>query len=190
MKKNREYRVQESRRRVASAAARAAAEGRAPRVLFVCLGNICRSPAAQGIAENIAGKKGLKDYEFDSAGFYGGHRGDLPDRRMREAAWQRGYLLEHRSRTVRDSDFDYFDLLIGMDDRNIDALHSAAPTVEDEEKIVRMCDFSTDGFPEMDCVPDPYYEGPAGFQLVLDMLEEGCSELLDELTISNRDGLK
>ena len=67
--------------------------GRAPRVLFVCLGNICRSPAAQGIAEKIARERGLADYGFDSAGFYGGHRGDLPDRRMREAAWQRGYGL-------------------------------------------------------------------------------------------------
>jgi protein-tyrosine phosphatase len=181
MKKERQESVEESRRKVNSAAERAAAEGRAPRVLFVCLGNICRSPAAQGIAEKIARERGLADYGFDSAGFYGGHRGDLPDRRMREAAWQRGYRLEHRSRTVRDSDFADFDLLVGMDDRNIDSLRSAAPTVKDEAKIVRMCDFSTEGFPTMDCVPDPYYEGPAGFQLVLDMLEEGCSDLLDRL---------
>ena len=120
MKKERQESVEESRRKVNSAAERAAAEGRAPRVLFVCLGNICRSPAAQGIAEKIARERGLADYGFDSAGFYGGHRGDLPDRRMREAAWQRGYRLEHRSRTVRDSDFADFDLLVGMDDRNID----------------------------------------------------------------------
>lgn len=166
--------------RVEEALARAAAEERAPRVLFVCLGNICRSPAAQGVAESMATDRGLSDLEFDSAGFYGGHAGDLPDPRMRQAAFQRGYRLEHRSRTVRPSDFDRFDLIIGMDDRNMDDLHRAAPTPEEERRLFRMTDFTLD-HPRADYVPDPYYEGPAGFQLVLDLLEDGCSVLLDLL---------
>ena len=90
------------------------------RILFVCLGNICRSPAAEGITRTLAEKRGIDGYyEFDSAGLYGGHAGELPDRRMRIHAFQRGYNLVHHSRPVRTSDFEEFDLIIGMDDSNI-----------------------------------------------------------------------
>lgn len=166
--------------------ARAAAEGRNPRVLFVCLGNICRSPAAHGITERMAAERGI-GIDCDSAGFYGGHAGQLPDRRMREAAFQRGYSLEHRARRIREYDLEDYDIVIGMDDNNIYDLHRLASTPERDRRILRMTDFAA-AHPEYDCVPDPYYEGAAGFQLVLDLLEDACSVLLD--TISDNPGEK
>ena len=173
---------------VAEAVERAMAEGRKPKILFVCLGNICRSPAAQGIAEKIAGERGVS-IECDSAGFYGGHAGQLPDRRMREAAFGRGYRLEHRARRIRLSDLDDFDIVIGMDDSNMDDLHRLADTDERDSKIIRMTDFAT-GHHEYDCVPDPYYEGAAGFQLVLNLLEDACGVLVNEIKTANRKGGK
>ena len=166
---------------ISRAVADARSEGRPLRLLFVCLGNICRSPAAQGIVEQMAREKGLGDMvECDSAGFYGGHRGDLPDYRMREAAWARGYRLEHRSRTVRPSDFDYYDLIFGMDENNLASLRSAAPTIEAESKILPMADLAQD-HPDDFYVPDPYYSGRLGFILVLDLLEDAASTLLSYL---------
>lgn len=149
------------------------------KILFVCLGNICRSPAAQGIMQAFIDEKGLQnEFELDSAGLYAGHAGELPDQRMRVHARRRGYELTHRSRPVRSSDFDDFDLIVAMDDSNFQGLKRLAPTVEDENKIVRMIDY-VKSFPHYHSVPDPYYEGSEGFELVLDMLEEGCSNLLD-----------
>ena len=173
---------------VAEAVERAMSEGRKPKILFVCLGNICRSPAAQGIAEKIAEERGV-GIECDSAGFYGGHAGQLPDRRMREAAFGRGYRLEHRARRIRLSDLDDFDIVIGMDDNNMDDLHRLADTDERDSKIIRMTDFAA-GHNEYDCVPDPYYEGAAGFQLVLNLLEDACGVLVDEIETANRKGGK
>lgn len=157
------------------------AENRPVRILFVCLGNICRSPAAEGIMRHITKDRpaSLRP-ELDSAGFYGGHAGDLPDRRMRHAAFARGLRLEHHSRVIRPSDFDYFDLILGMDDQNIDNLHEAAPTLDAEKKIARMSDFAVH-YPEADSVPDPYWEGAAGFEIVLNLLEDGCDELAKQL---------
>lgn len=159
----------------------AAAENRPVRILFVCLGNICRSPAAEGIMRKVTENlpEMLKP-ELDSAGFYGGHAGDLPDRRMRCAAIQRGLLLYHRSRKIRLSDFDYFDLIIGMDDHNISDLHDMAPTLEAEKKIARMSDFCIH-YPEADHIPDPYYDGIDGFYNVLNLLEDGCEQLKEQL---------
>ena len=116
----------------------------------------------------------------DSCGFYGGHAGDLPDLRMRKAALQRGYHLDHRSRTIRPSDFDNFDLIFGMDASNLDDLHDAAPTLEAEEKIIPMATLAVN-HPEADSVPDPYWSGADGFYLVLDILEDACSTLLNEI---------
>lgn len=156
------------------------------RILFVCLGNICRSPAAHGIFEHLMLEKGLQNrFEVDSAGIYGGHAGDLPDRRMRQHAFVRGYRLEHRSRPVRASDFDNFNLIIAMDDSNYDALRRLAPTVDDQQKVVRMVEWIR-SHPRYDSVPDPYYEGAEGFELVLDMLEDGCANLIDTLTHTNK----
>lgn len=154
-------------------------------LLFVCLGNICRSPAAQGIMQSLVDNKGLQDkYTLDSAGLYGGHAGDLPDRRMRIHASRRGYDLTHRSRPVKSSDFEDFDLIIAMDDSNYSRLKNLAPSIEDEKKVVKMIDF-VKGFPNYHSVPDPYYEGAEGFEIVLDLLEDGCRNLLEELEKKN-----
>lgn len=169
----------EAKAAVDRALLRSQAEGRSPRILFVCLGNICRSPAAHGILEKMAAQKGL-DLEVDSAGFYRGHAGELPDRRMREAARQRGYILDHRARPITRSDLDEFDLVVGMDDYNIRDLHNLALTDAQDSRIVRMTDFAA-AHPHQYSVPDPYYEGTAGFQLVLDILEDACSTLLQQL---------
>lgn len=151
------------------------------KILFVCLGNICRSPAAHGIMQKFIDNENLQDkFELDSAGLYGGHAGDLPDRRMRQHALRRGYVLDHISRPVRPSDFDNFDLIVAMDDSNFTNLRNMAPTLEDKAKVVRMIDF-VKGFPQYHSVPDPYYEGSEGFELVLDLLEDGCQNLLSSL---------
>ena len=95
------------------------------KILFVCLGNICRSPAAEGVFKHMLRQRGITGrFEVDSAGTYGGHAGELPDPRMRSHAARRGYLLEHRSRPVRPDDFEKFDLILGLDDYNIDTLRS------------------------------------------------------------------
>ena len=177
---NRNYNEKPSAESIAAvkrARNQAEAENRPVRILFVCHGNICRSPAAEGIMRKIT--KDMPDDkrpELDSAGFYGGHAGDLPDRRMRHAAFGRGLHLDHRSRVIRTSDFEWFDLIIGMDDRNIDDLHDAAPSPESESRIARMSDFAVH-YPEADSIPDPYWEGAAGFEIVLNLLEDACSEL-------------
>lgn len=170
---------------VENAKAIAASEGRPVRILFVCLGNICRSPAAEGVMEKLC--KNMPAHlrpELDSAGFYGGHAGELPDRRMRMVASHRGLSLTHHSRKIHEYDFDYFDLLIGMDDHNITDLHDLAPTPEAEKKIARMSDFAVH-YPYADCVPDPYYTGLDGFENVLNLLEDACAELKAEV-IGNR----
>lgn len=153
------------------------------KILFVCLGNICRSPAAEGVMKEVVkAHSAEKRFEIDSAGLYGGHAGELPDRRMRIHAFQRGYNLVHHSRPVRSTDFDEFDLIVAMDHSNYDRLRRMAPTVEDERKVVRMIDF-VKSYPNYDCVPDPYYEGAEGFEIVLDLLEDGCVNLFDILTV-------
>ena len=107
------------------------------------------------------------------------HEGELPDSRMRAHAARRGYKLVHRSRPVRTEDFYNFDLIIGMDDRNIDDLQERAPGVEEQKKIHRMTEYCR-RIPA-DHVPDPYYGGAEGFEYVLDILEDACSGLLEKL---------
>ena len=146
------------------------------RVLFVCLGNICRSPAAQGIFESVVAARGTSDrFEADSAGIYSGHQGQLPDRRMRSAAAERGYDLVHRARPVSSMDFLDFDLVIAMEDRNYEDLMHLAPSVEATHKIKRMASYLTTH--SISYIPDPYYMGRDGFELVLDLLEEACTNL-------------
>lgn len=151
------------------------------RILFVCLGNICRSPAANGILEKMVSERGLEHMiEVDSAGTYPGHRGELPDPRMRRAAAERGYNLTHRARTVSEDDFYEFDMIIVMDDSNYERVSRLAPERKYLDKLHRMVEFTTD-FPDYSYIPDPYYEGAEGFYLVLNMLENGCSNLLGKL---------
>ena len=150
------------------------------RILFVCLGNICRSPAAEGILRDLIIRRGLTDLiEVDSAGTYAGHTGELPDPRMRRAASARGIELTHRARQIREADFERFDRIIVMDDYNYEDVHRLAPSREAAHKIYRMREFFTSS--RYHYVPDPYYEGCEGFEIVLDLLEEGCQNLLDEL---------
>lgn len=150
-------------------------------ILFVCLGNICRSPAAEGVMRSIVEREGLSEFvELDSAGTYGGHAGELPDSRMRNAAIRRGYNLTHRSRKIQEEDFDCFDMIVVMDDMNYENVHRLAPSRKAAEKIFRMTEFCHN-FPDRSYVPDPYYEGHEGFELVLDMLEDGCEELMSEI---------
>ncbi|MBP3228959.1 MAG: low molecular weight phosphotyrosine protein phosphatase [Bacteroidaceae bacterium] len=156
-------------------------KSRPVRVLFVCLGNICRSVAAQHVFESVAQARGADGrFVVDSAGTYGGHAGQLADPRMRQAAARRGYRLTHRARRVTTEDFSRFDILLAMDDSNLHTLQRLAPTLEERDKVVRMADYLT-LFPHYDYVPDPYYEGAAGFELVLDMLEDACGTLCDAL---------
>ena len=147
------------------------------RILFVCLGNICRSSSAEEIMRTFIQRKGWEDQiEVDSAGILNYHQGELPDSRMRMHASRRGYNLTHRSRPVCTADFRDFDLIIGMDDRNIQDLKDRAPSLEAEKKICRMTDFCRNKV--VDYVPDPYYGGAQGFENVLDILEDACEGLL------------
>lgn len=151
------------------------------RILFVCLGNICRSPAAEEIFRVAVARRGLRgEIVTDSAGTYGGHAGERSDARMRRAASARGYELTHLARRIREADFDRFDRIIVMDEYNYEDVHRLAPSRELANKIYRMREF----FPETTrytYVPDPYYEGHEGFELVLDLLEGACERLLDDI---------
>ena len=151
------------------------------RILFVCLGNICRSPAANGVMEQMVGEQGLQDkFLIDSAGTYGGHAGELPDPRMRVAASRRGYNLTHRSRKFREQDFHDFDMIIVMDGSNYENVARLAPERKYLDKVYRFVEFSKN-HPNWSYVPDPYYEGHEGFELVLDILVDGCAELINRL---------
>lgn len=149
------------------------------KILFVCLGNICRSPAADGVLHAMVAKSGQSElFEIDSAGTYAGHAGELPDHRMRQAASKRGYSLTHRSRPVEIEDFFTFDRIIAMDDSNVENLRRLAPSPEATAKIERfatLCRHHKD----VHYIPDPYYGGHDGFDRVLDLLEDGCQTILD-----------
>ncbi|MBR4964700.1 MAG: low molecular weight phosphotyrosine protein phosphatase [Alistipes sp.] len=151
------------------------------RILFVCLGNICRSPAAEAMLQMLVDRNGLSNrVVIDSAGTYGGHSGERSDSRMRSAAAQRGIEMTHRARQVREEDFEHFDMLIAMDDNNYESLFRLAPDRDAQQKIYRFREFLRHN-PDWSYIPDPYYEGHEGFELVLDLLEDGCSTLLDQL---------
>lgn len=155
------------------------------KLLFVCLGNICRSPAAEGIMAYMVKRDGVADrVGVDSAGTYGGHAGELADSRMRRAAAARGYNLTSISRQLRSDDFDKFDMIIVMDDSNYERVSRMAPDKDSLAKIWRMTDFCRTH--KADHIPDPYYEGAHGFELVLDLLEDACQGLLDHLRAERR----
>lgn len=150
------------------------------KILFVCLGNICRSPAAEAVFNHKLEEKKLTQYFFvDSAGTYGGHSGELPDRRMRLAAEKRGYTLTHHSRKITFSDFENFDLIVVMDNYNYDDVRFLAPTIEAKNKVCKMASFLEKS--DFTYIPDPYYEGSEGFELVLNLLDESCENLLKHL---------
>lgn len=150
-------------------------------ILFVCLGNICRSPTAEAVFNALVEKNGLThEFRCDSAGILSYHAGEPADLRMKQHAQKRGYQLTSISRPVDpDKDFDRFDYIVGMDRQNIRDLKSLARSEADRKKIFLMTDFCTEK--EFDAVPDPYYGGSAGFELVLDILEDACNGLLRKL---------
>lgn len=151
------------------------------RILFVCLGNICRSPAAEAMLQMLVDREGISDkIMVDSAGTYGGHAGERSDARMRRAAAARGIEMTHRARQVKEIDFDHFDRIIAMDDNNYEALFRLAPNRDAQNKIFRFREYLRH-HKDWSYIPDPYYEGHEGFELVLDLLEDGCATLVEEL---------
>lgn len=151
------------------------------RILFVCLGNICRSPAAEGIMRDIVeSRDDSARWLIDSAGTGGWHVGQLPDHRMRVHARRRGLELDHRCRQVCEADFERFDVIVGMDNQNCDDLRRLAPTPEAMERVVPMAHWVRTIASRYDYIPDPYYEGAEGFELVLDLLQSGCAAIYEE----------
>ncbi len=156
-------------------------------LLFVCLGNICRSPSAEAVMKDLVKKEGLENnFYIDSAGTSGWHNGGSADSRMISHAMRRGIELTSISRKFYpDSDFEKFDMIIGMDDSNINDLVAMSRNENERNKIYKMTDFCT-RFDNVDMVPDPYYGGDKGFELVLDILEDACSGLLNRIKLENK----
>ena len=149
------------------------------RILFVCLGNICRSPTAEGVFRQRARQAGLTDLQIDSAGTAGWHVGKAPDPRSVAAAQGRGYDLSTlRARQVRVADFDHFDLVLAMDRQNLAELKSLAPRGA-KSSLGLFLDYAS-GVALKD-VPDPYYGGAAGFEQVLDLVEQASDGLIARL---------
>lgn len=145
-------------------------------VLFICMGNICRSPAAEGVFRKLvedAGRGG--EFEIDSAGTIGYHTGDAADRRMRAAASRRGYQLDSKARRISIEDFERFDLIVTMDEENYRQVQSMDPG--GRARVVRLCGFASSS--NVEEVPDPYYGDEDGFERVLDILEDACANLLE-----------
>ena len=151
------------------------------KILFVCLGNICRSPAAHGIMQQMVDEAGVGDRIYiDSAGMGGWHVGHLPDNRMRKHAAWRHYDLTHRARQFRADDFEKFDYIFVMDEENYYDVARMAPSEEAMQKV-RYLAHCLRHHPEDHIIPDPYYGGDQGFEHVLDLLEDACEALLEEL---------
>ena len=150
------------------------------KVLFVCMGNICRSPTAEGVFRQFLRKKKLDGrVEVDSAGTHGYHVGEAPDQRTQRAAASRGYDLSNmRARKVAPQDLDYFDLILAMDHNNLEVLKRICPP----EKYERLGLFMTYAKKfDDDEVPDPYYGLGHGFDLVLDMVEDAANGLIESI---------
>jgi protein-tyrosine phosphatase len=153
----------------------------AVRILFVCMGNICRSPTAEGVMRHLLEREGLAGVvEVDSAGTGGWHAGAPPDARATAAARARGIALGGAARQITEEDFERYDLLLCADADNVAALRSIAPAgTEDRIRLLRSFDPATDA-QDLD-VPDPYYGGDRGFEDVLDQVQAACEGLLDQV---------
>lgn len=143
-------------------------------ILFVCMGNICRSPTAAGVFQKLVSEKEL-GFVIESAGTIGYHTGSGADPRAQAAAKKRGFCLDdHRARQVRESDFHTFDLVIAMDHKNLSDLKAICP--DEHTHKLRL-------FLKTRDVPDPYYGSEDSFEVVLDLVEQAAHELLDELDV-------
>jgi len=150
------------------------------RILFVCMGNICRSPSAEGVFRHVLATRAPDlQVEIDSAGTHDYHIGDPPDRRSIAAARRRGIDLSSlRARRVASEDFAHYDLILAMDEENLRELKRRAPAAY-QERIRLMMEFAPEATSR--AVPDPYYGGAQGFEEVLDLLEEAANGLVQEL---------
>ena len=150
------------------------------RILFVCLGNICRSPTAEGVLRTLAAREAPElVLDVDSAGTAGYHVGEPPDPRTREAAVRRGYdLAPLRARIIEPADFERFDLILAMDRENLRVLRRRAPSSA-QERVRLFLEFAPDA--GLEDVPDPYYGGPNGFEEVLDLVEAATRGLIEHL---------
>ncbi len=147
------------------------------RVLFVCLGNICRSPAAEGVMREHVRKAGQTElWSIASAGTAGYHVGNLPDERMQVAAARRGYPLTSRAQKLSRRHLQDYDLVLVMDEDNLRAARALAQTEEERQRVQPF--WTLVGDPAVTHIPDPYYGGLEGFETVLDLLEKGCRRLL------------
>ncbi|MCX7626196.1 MAG: low molecular weight phosphotyrosine protein phosphatase [Candidatus Sumerlaeaceae bacterium] len=165
------------------------AESKVTKVLFVCLGNICRSPAAQAVFEEMAKRQHLAEaFHVDSAGLLDYHEGELPDPRMRRVASKRGYCLSHRSRPVTVEDLQGYDYVIAMDGEILQALQAFAREkglTNYLRRIYLFLDFAGPTHAGQD-VPDPYWSEEKGFEEVLDLIEIGCRQMLKRLAEDGR----
>lgn len=151
-----------------------------PSIMFVCLGNICRSPAAEGILRHLAEKnKDIHNIHVRSCGVGSWHIGQLPDERMRDIAKRRGIILSSRAQQFHRDHFEEFDYILVVDHGVLNTLYQYAETPEHKAKIHLITAFSTSYQDEE--IPDPFYSGEAAFDLVLDMLEDSCQGLLEHL---------
>ena len=144
------------------------------KVLFVCLGNICRSPAGEAVLKSLTNET---EYFIDSAGTNGFHDGEMADPRMREAAKKRGIDITSISRQIKPDDLEQFDVILTMDDSNYENTVKLNPNFE--QKVHKFCQFLDGKFADYSKVPDPYFGGEEGFELVLDLLENGCRNFLE-----------
>jgi protein-tyrosine phosphatase len=158
------------------------------RLLFVCLGNICRSPAAEGVFLHLIAREGLEDhFVVDSAGTGGWHAGNPADRRMRAAAERRGIHLPSRARQIALADFTAFDRILTMDDDNLRNVRSLARELGERPGLARIEPMTSHcRLHQAREVPDPYYGGEQGFEQVLDLLEDACAGLLETLLREQR----
>ena len=148
-------------------------------ISFVCLGNICRSPLAQGVFQDLVNQKKLEQKIIvTSAGTGGWHIGDLPDERMRRTAQSKGIQLESRARQFQSADFNRFNLVLAMDHSNLARLEEIAPSNISPEKLMLFRSFDPECNGDQD-VPDPYYGGAKGFEEVYSMVKRTCPPLLD-----------
>jgi low molecular weight protein-tyrosine phosphatase len=147
-------------------------------ILFVCLGNICRSPAAEGILRHMAQKEQI-DLHIESCGLGDWHSGHLPDERMRDAIKKRGITLLSRAQKIQPEFFDRFDMIFVADNKVMNELYKHALLPDHKNKLHLMTHFSA-SYRNQE-VPDPYYGGEAGFEQVLDMLEDSCAGIIDHI---------